>query len=155
METVTKFLRKVGQNRHQSCSLALVFGEFPYKVAQKMGAVRITSLNPKFNGSHFGLPPSSIQRLTGWVANSRIVWRMRTAPIGCFSISLSPIFRCATPSTGQIEKEKLSLVHYTNDNFSFNNNRVLRLPAIVLLNTTFRPSNSGLLAKPRQSNIKV
>ena len=25
-----------------------------------MGAVRITSLNPKFNGSHFGLPPSSI-----------------------------------------------------------------------------------------------
>ena len=31
----------------------------------QMGAVRITSLNPKFNGSHFGLPPSSIQRLTG------------------------------------------------------------------------------------------
>ena len=28
--------------------------------------------------------------------------------------------------------------------FSFNN-RVLRLPAIVLLNTTFRPGNSGLL----------
>ena len=25
------------------------------------------------------------------------------------------------------------------------NNRVLRLPAIVLLNTTFRPGNSGLL----------
>ena len=28
--------------------------------------------------------------------------------------------------------------------FTFNN-RVLRLPAIVLLNTTFRPGNSGLL----------
>ena len=46
-----------------------------------MGAVRITSLNPKFNGCHFGLPPSSsIHRMTGWVANSRILWRMRTAP---------------------------------------------------------------------------
>ena len=46
-----------------------------------MGAVRITSLNPKFNGSHFGLPPSGIHRMNGWVANSRILWRMRTAPI--------------------------------------------------------------------------
>ena len=46
-----------------------------------MGAVRITSLNPKFNGSHFGLPPSSIHRMTGWVAFYRILWRMRTAPI--------------------------------------------------------------------------
>ena len=44
-------------------------------------AVRITSLNPKFNGSHFGLPPSSIHRMTGWVAISRVLWRMRTAPI--------------------------------------------------------------------------
>ena len=46
-----------------------------------MGAVCITSSNPKFNGSHFALPPSSINRMTGWVANSRILWRMRTAPI--------------------------------------------------------------------------
>ena len=38
-----------------------------------MGAVRITSLNPKFNGSHFDLPPSSIHRMTGDVANSRIL----------------------------------------------------------------------------------
>ena len=36
------------------------------------GAVHITSLNPKFNGSHFGLPPSSIHRMAGWVAISRI-----------------------------------------------------------------------------------
>ena len=35
---------------------------------QRMGAVHITSLNPKFNESHFGLPPSSIQKMTGWVA---------------------------------------------------------------------------------------
>ena len=42
-------------------------------VSSKMGAVRITSLNPKFNGSHFGLPPSSIHRMTGWVANPRIL----------------------------------------------------------------------------------
>ena len=46
-----------------------------------MGATCITSLHPKFNGSHFGLPPSSIHRMTGWVAISRIQWRMRTAPI--------------------------------------------------------------------------
>ena len=32
------------------------------------GAVRIASLNPKLNGSHFGLPPSRIHRMTGWVA---------------------------------------------------------------------------------------
>ena len=33
-----------------------------------MGAVHITSLNPKFNESHVGLAPSSIQKMTGWVA---------------------------------------------------------------------------------------
>ena len=44
-------------------------------------AVCITSLNPKFNGSHFVVPPSSITRMTGWVANYGILWRMRTAPI--------------------------------------------------------------------------
>ena len=43
------------------------------KPTGRMGAVRITSLNPKFNGSHFGLPPSSIHRMTGWVAISRIL----------------------------------------------------------------------------------
>ena len=30
-----------------------------------MGLVRITSWYPKFNGSHFGLPPSSIHKMTG------------------------------------------------------------------------------------------
>ena len=38
-----------------------------------MGAVRITELNPKFNGGHIGLPPSSIHRMTGWVGFSRIM----------------------------------------------------------------------------------
>ena len=52
-----------------------------FNLSSAMGAVRITSMNPKFNGSHFGLPPSSIHRMTGWVAFYRILWRMRTAPI--------------------------------------------------------------------------
>ena len=52
----------------------------------RMGAVRITSLNPKFNGSHFGLPPSSIHRMTGWVAISRMLWRKRTVPINCNTV---------------------------------------------------------------------
>ena len=52
-----------------------------FLIRRKMGAVRITSLNPKFNGSHFVVPPSSTHRMTSWVANSRILWRTRTAPI--------------------------------------------------------------------------
>ena len=35
------------------------------KTAQAMGLVRITSWYPNFNGSHFGLPPSKIHRMTG------------------------------------------------------------------------------------------
>ena len=34
-----------------------------------MGTARITSLYPKFNGSHFALPPSSIHRMTGLDGN--------------------------------------------------------------------------------------
>ena len=34
-----------------------------------------------FNESHFGSPPSPIYRLTSWVAKSRMLWCMRTAPI--------------------------------------------------------------------------
>ena len=69
-----------------------------------MGAVRITSLNPKFNGSHFGLPPSSIHRMTGWVAFSRILWRMRTAPIQILQIM--HIFFChAVWSSKQIDSK--------------------------------------------------
>ena len=36
------------------------------------GAVRITSWNPKFNGSHFGLPSSSNHRMTGLDGNIRV-----------------------------------------------------------------------------------
>ena len=39
-----------------------------------MGLVRITSWYPKFNGSHFGLPPSEIHRMTG--LPPKIVWTM-------------------------------------------------------------------------------
>ena len=66
----------------------------------QMAAVRITSLSPKFNGSHFVVPHRSIHRKTGWVAISRIQWRMRTAPIQESSIStmsqlaIKPSFFC-------------------------------------------------------------
>ena len=39
-----------------------------------MGLVRITSWYPKFNGSHFGLPPISLHGMTGVSGN--IVWTM-------------------------------------------------------------------------------
>ena len=66
-------------------------------IRREMGAVRITSLNPKFNGSHFVVPPSSIHRMTGWVANSHILWRMRTAPIS--SVKCSPELVAHQPRT--------------------------------------------------------
>ena len=40
----------------------------------EMGLVRITSWYPNFNGSHFGLPPSEIHRMTG--LPPKIVWTM-------------------------------------------------------------------------------
>ena len=40
----------------------------------QMGLVRITSLYPNFNGSHFGLPPSSIPRMIG--LGGKFVWTM-------------------------------------------------------------------------------
>ena len=39
-----------------------------------IGLVRITSWYPNFNGSHFGLPPSEIHRMTG--LPPKIVWTM-------------------------------------------------------------------------------
>ena len=40
----------------------------------RMGLVRITSWYPEFNGSHFGLPPSSIHQMTG--LGGKMVWTM-------------------------------------------------------------------------------
>ena len=40
----------------------------------QMGLVRITSWYPNFNGSHFGLPPSEIHRMTG--LPPKVVWTM-------------------------------------------------------------------------------
>ena len=50
------------------------------------------------DGSHFGLPPSSIHRMTGWVANSRILWRMHTAPIWWWNpaISCAVVIKCTS-----------------------------------------------------------
>ena len=42
-----------------------------------MGAARITSWHPNFNGSHFGLPPSSIHEMTG--LGGKMVWTMTYA----------------------------------------------------------------------------
>ena len=49
-----------------------------------MGLVRITSWYPNFNGSHFGLPPSEIHRMTG--LPPKIVWTMTYShrPIASF-----------------------------------------------------------------------
>ena len=45
------------------------------------GAVRNTLLYPKFNGSHFGLPPSSsCIKWLDWVAQWCERWRMRSGP---------------------------------------------------------------------------
>ena len=56
-----------------------LFKEFSHS-SDRMGAVRITSLNSKFNVSHFGLPPSSIHRMTGWVANFPYTMTYATRP---------------------------------------------------------------------------
>ena len=48
---------------------------------KRMGAVRIPSLYPKFNGSHFGLPSSSIDKMTGLGSKMCEQWRMRTGLI--------------------------------------------------------------------------
>ena len=37
-----------------------------------VGAVRITSWYPKFNGNHFGLPPSCIHKMTGLGVNDDV-----------------------------------------------------------------------------------
>ena len=73
-----------------------------------MGTVRITSLSQKFNGSHFGLPPGSIHRMTGWVAISRILWRMRTAPI------CSPLFCTTRTRQSTVENGGTSTMHQTS-----------------------------------------
>ena len=46
-------------------------------IVSAMGAVRITSLYPNFNGSHFGLPPGSIHKMTG--LGGKMVWTMTQA----------------------------------------------------------------------------
>ena len=55
-----------------------------------MGLVHITSWYPNFNGSHFGLPPSEIHRMTG-VAKLCELWRIRTGPIKLLATGHSSI----------------------------------------------------------------
>ena len=46
-----------------------------------MGAMRFTSWYRKFNGSHFVLPPSSIHKITHWVAKWCEPWGIWAGPI--------------------------------------------------------------------------
>ena len=55
----------------------------------RMGLVRITSWYPNFNGSHFGLPPSSTHEMTG--LGGKFVWTMtysHRAPLGTIRLVL-------------------------------------------------------------------
>ena len=54
---------------------------FPQETITGMGAVCIKSWYPKFNGSHFGLPPSSIHKMTGLGGKWCERLHKRTAPI--------------------------------------------------------------------------
>ena len=50
-----------------------------------IGLVRITSWYPNFNGSHFGLPPSEINKMTGLppkIVRTMTMMTFRTGPIG-------------------------------------------------------------------------
>ena len=75
-------------------------------IAVWMRAVRTTSLTTNFNGSHFDLLPSSIHRMTGWVAIYRTLRRMRTAPI-CGLISSGEAEVCS-PHTRPTTKDDYS-----------------------------------------------
>ena len=52
----------------------------------EMGAVRITPSYPKFNGSRFGLPPSSIHKMAG--LGGKMVWTMMYAHRPHFGCSM-------------------------------------------------------------------
>ena len=47
-------------------------------ISALMGRVHVTSWYPNFSGSHFGLPPSEIHRMTG--LPPKIVWTMTYSP---------------------------------------------------------------------------
>ena len=65
--------RKVGKDILVSCMTSLR--------KCSMGLVRITSRYPEFNGRHFGLPPSTIHRMTALGGKWCELWRIRTNPI--------------------------------------------------------------------------
>ena len=82
-----------------------------------MGLVRIMSLYPKYNGSHFGLPPSSIQKMIGLVGS--LVWTRTyshephrwdayVSIILCIQRSWYPIHACACPIYHTSKKAKKS-----------------------------------------------
>ena len=85
-----------------------------------MGLVRIMSWYPNFNGSHFGLPPSEIHRLTG--LGGKMVWTMTyshrphfTAP-GCTCVCY-----CTDKSTPLPQKKVLC--HKIQVKYNINNSK--------------------------------
>ena len=73
-----------------------------------MELVRITSCYPNFNGSHFGLPPSEIHRMTG--LPPKIVWTMTYSHRPhLLSISAVLQWRCTGPKVVQPGAVKLVL----------------------------------------------
>ena len=68
-------------NGHASISTMLMLNKrillLPAGIKTWIEAVCITSWYPKFNGSHFDLPPSSIHRMTGLGGN--MAWMMMYA----------------------------------------------------------------------------
>ena len=70
-----------------------------------MEPVRVTSWYPKFNGRHFGLPPSSVHRMTGLGGNfvSTMTyaymphWHLRSATGHVYLCTSSPLNSVAQP----------------------------------------------------------
>ena len=88
-----------------------------------------------FNGSHFGLPPSEIHRMTG--LPPQIVWTMTYA-----HRPHSPAALILSDSASWHSVFKSNDRTTANTNLCANNycnNRVLRFPAIVLLTRRFDP----------------
>ena len=86
----------------------------------EMGPVQIASSYPNFNGSHFGLPPSSIHRMTG--LGGKFVWTVtyiHTGPI-CQSA-------CQIDSLDQIEASHCILTNRGERIFSMASAREIKL----------------------------
>ena len=106
-------MKKNCTNSHKILFLSLLVQFFspPPSLEDRMGLVHITSWYPNFNGSHFGLPPSEIHRMTG--LPPKIVWtiitcshRPHTIGIGTVSLPSTCFFFNTTSDHLQIAKHR-------------------------------------------------